>query len=108
VDIAVVTIDKFKVDDPVGAVAVHGVNGTFGTLTVGLFAEESGLFTTGQIYQLGVQAIGVFTIAAFSFTVTYLVFKVLDKTIGIRITAIEEEIGIDKAEYGIDAYDDYM
>jgi ammonium transporter, Amt family len=108
VDIAVVTIDKFKVDDPVGAVAVHGVNGTFGTLAVGLFAEESGLFTTGQIHQLGVQAIGVFTIAAFSFTVTFLLFKLLDKTIGIRISPIEEEIGIDKAEYGIDAYDDYM
>jgi Amt family ammonium transporter len=108
VDIAVVTIDKLKVDDPVGAIAVHGINGTFGTLAVGLFAEESGLFTTGQAHQLGVQAIGVFSIAAFSFTVTYIVFTIMKKTIGVRITPDQEELGIDKIEYGVDAYDDYM
>jgi len=108
VDVAVVTIDKLKVDDPVGAIAVHGINGTFGTLAVGLFAIEGGLFTTGETHQLGVQALGVFTIAAFSFIVTYILFTILKKTIGVRITSEEEEYGIDKVAYGVDAYDDYM
>ncbi|MFT6880239.1 MAG: Amt family ammonium transporter [Arcticibacterium sp.] len=108
VDVAVVTIDKLKVDDPVGAIAVHGINGTFGTLAVGLFAIEGGLFTTGETHQLGVQALGVFTIAASSFIVTYLLFTILKKTIGVRITPEEEEYGIDKVAYGVDAYDDYM
>ncbi|WP_304232870.1 ammonium transporter [Jiulongibacter sediminis] len=108
VDVAVVLIDRAKIDDPVGAIAVHGINGTFGTLAVGLFAEESGLFTTGDAHQLGVQALGVFTIAAFSFVVTFVVFKILDKIMGIRVKPDEEEIGIDAVEYSIDAYDDYM
>ncbi|WP_229308499.1 ammonium transporter [Jiulongibacter sediminis] len=108
VDVAVVLIDRAKIDDPVGAIAVHGINGTFGTLAVGLFAEESGLFTTGDAHQLGVQALGVFTIAAFSSVVTFVVFKILDKIMGIRVKPDEEEVGIDAVEYSIDAYDDYM
>ena len=108
VDMAVVLIDKLKVDDPVGAVAVHGVNGTFGTIAVGLFAEESGLFTTGQSHQLGIQALGVLVIAAFSFVVTFVLFQIMKKTIGIRVTPNEEELGIDAVEYSVDAYDDYM
>jgi Amt family ammonium transporter len=51
VDIAVVVVDKMKVDDPVGAVAVHGVNGFFGTIAVGLFSQKNGLFITGESAQ---------------------------------------------------------
>ncbi len=104
VDIAVVLIDKRKIDDPVGAIAVHGINGTFGTLAVGLFATETGLFFTGDFHQLGVQALGVFVIASFSFGLTYLIFKLMDKFIGIRITSQEEQAGIDAVEYGVEAY----
>ena len=104
VDVAVVLIDKRHIDDPVGAIAVHGINGTFGTLAVGLFSASNGLFTTGQTQQLGVQALGVATIAAFSFVTSYAIFTILHKTIGIRVTRIEEQAGIDSVEYGVESY----
>lgn len=104
VDIAVVTIDKWHIDDPVGAIAVHGVNGLFGTLAVGLFATKDGLFTTGNFHLLGVQALGVVAIGVFSFTTSYGILTILDKIMGIRITRIEEQAGIDSVEYGLEAY----
>jgi ammonium transporter, Amt family len=107
VDAAVVLIDRRKIDDPVGAIAVHGINGTFGTLAVGLFSSSNGLFTTGQTQQLGVQALGVAVIALFSFVTSYAVFTILDKTIGIRVSKFEESAGIDATEYGIEAYSNF-
>ena len=104
VDYAVLTIDRMKIDDPVGAIAVHGVNGFFGTLAVGLFSMKGGLFTTGSFNLLGVQALGVTVISLFSFVLTYLIFTVMKKTIGIRISPQEESAGIDAAEYGVEAY----
>ena len=104
VDIAVITIDKRHIDDPVGAIAVHGINGLFGTLAVGLFSAQNGLFTTGNFHQLGVQALGVGVIALFSFAVSYAFFTILDKTVGIRISRIEEQAGLDTVEYGVEAY----
>ena len=104
VDIAVITIDRMKIDDPVGAIAVHGVNGMFGTLAVGLFSMKNGLFTTGSVDGLKVQALGVCTIALFSFTVSYLVLTLINKITPIRISRIEEQAGIDTAEYGVEAY----
>jgi Amt family ammonium transporter len=104
VDVAVVTIDKRHIDDPVGAIAVHGINGLFGTLAVGLFASKNGLLTTGNGHQLGVQALGVSVIALFSFASTYAIFTILNKTIGIRVSRIEEQAGIDTVEYGIESY----
>jgi ammonium transporter, Amt family len=104
VDVAVVTIDKMKIDDPVGAIAVHGVNGLFGTLAVGLFSAKNGLFTTGSFNQLGIQAIGVVAIGTFSFITTYGILTILNKIMGIRITRIEEQAGIDTVEYGVEAY----
>ena len=104
VDAAVVTIDKMKVDDPVGAIAVHGVNGLWGTLAVGLFATEGGLFFGGGASQLITQFIGVATIAAMAFVVTFVLFKLLAMTIGVRISREEEYAGIDAAAFGVDAY----
>ena len=104
IDVAVVQIDKMKIDDPVGAIAVHGVNGFFGTLAVGLFATNGGLFITGDAHLLGVQALGVTVIAACSFTVTYIVFVILKKTIGIRLAEREELAGTDAVEFGVEAY----
>ena len=77
VDVAVVFFDKIKVDDPVGAIAVHGVNGLFGTMAVGFFAIEGGLFYGGGISLLITQILGVITIALFSFTVTFIIMKFL-------------------------------
>ncbi len=104
VDKAVIIIDKIKIDDPVGAIAVHGVNGLFGTIAVGLFSEENGLFFGGGFHQLGVQTLGVVVIATFSFVTTFLLLKLLKKTIGIRISQAEEKVGIDAVTFGVEAY----
>ena len=104
VDIAVLFFDKMKVDDPVGAIAVHGVNGLFGTLAVGIFAVDGGLFFGGGLDLLTTQFIGVLTIALFSFIITFIFMNVLKSTVGIRITSEEEEEGIDSVSFGVKSY----
>ena len=104
VDIAVVFFDKIKVDDPVGAIAVHGVNGLFGTMAVGFFAIEGGLFYGGGISLLVTQILGVITIALLSFTITFIIMKFLKLTIGVRISSEDEEAGIDASSFGVQSY----
>ena len=104
VDIAVLFFDRLKVDDPVGAIAVHGINGLFGTVAVGLFAKEKGLFFGGGTSLLSTQIIGVLAIALFSFCLTYLAMRILKMTIGIRITEEEEKKGIDAISFGVNSY----
>jgi len=104
VDIAVLFFDKMKVDDPVGAIAVHGINGLFGTLAVGFFALDGGLFYGGGTSLLVTQTIGVLAIGLFSFFITFMVMKLLSLTLGIRITDQEEEAGIDAVSFGVNAY----
>ncbi len=104
VDIAVIYIDKIKIDDPVGAIAVHGVNGLFGTLAVGLFASEDGLFYGGGADLLVTQAIGVLAIGTFSFILTFIIMKIMKMTIGIRVNRSEETAGIDAVTFGVEAY----
>ena len=104
VDVAVVFFDNIKVDDPVGAIAVHGVNGLFGTLAVGLFAIEGGLFYGGGASLLLTQILGVSAIALFSFTLTFIIMKLLKMSIGIRISNEDEEAGIDASSFGVQSY----
>ena len=104
VDMAVVIIDNFKIDDPVGAIAVHGINGFFGTIAVGLFSEKNGLFITGETGQLLIQFIGVAVISVFSFVLTFTIFKVLKATMGIRLSHKAESAGIDAVEFGVESY----
>ena len=104
VDMAVVIIDNLKIDDPVGAIAVHGINGFFGTIAVGLFSEKNGLFITGETGQLVVQFIGVAVISVFSFALTYTIFKILKATMGIRLSHKAESAGIDAVEFGVESY----
>ena len=104
VDIAVLYVDKLKVDDPVGAIAVHGVNGLFGTIAVGLFAIDGGVLFGGGTTLLKTQFLGVFAIAAFAFSLTFITMLLLKRTVGIRITKEEEIAGIDESTFGIDAY----
>ncbi len=104
VDIAVVTVDKFHFDDPVGAVAVHGVNGSFGTLAVGLFAADGGLFTTGSAELLGIQAIGLVSVSAFAFASTFAVLTLVNKVYRIRLSKDDEILGSDLSEYKTTAY----
>jgi len=104
VDIAVLYIDKLKIDDPVGAIAVHGVNGFFGAIAVGLFATDGGLFFGGGTAMLATQALGVLVIGAFGFIFTFILMKIMQKTVGIRISKVEESAGIDAVSFGVEAY----
>jgi len=97
--------DKFlRIDDPVGAISVHGVNGVLGTLLVGFFAIDGGLFYGGGFALLISQIIGVSAVGAWSLILGFAMFWTLKKTIGLRVTAKEEELGLDITEHGESAY----
>ena len=98
---------KLKVDDPVGAVSVHGVCGAIGTLSVGLFATDGGLFYGGGFGQLGAQAAGVFGIGIWAIAASFIVLFVLKKTMGLRVSEKEEIEGLDIHEHGMEAYPDF-
>jgi len=100
-------LDKIRVDDPVGAIPVHGMNGVWGTLAVGLFHSEKGLFTGGGISQLGVQALGVISIFAFVAVTMGIVFFLIKKTIGLRVSPDEEGEGLDVAEHSMESYPEF-
>lgn len=98
-------IDKvLKIDDPVGAVSVHGLNGALGTIMVGFLDTTNGLFYGGGAAQLGSQLIGVGAVAAWAMGLGFLVFYILKKTIGVRISKRIEEEGLDIYEHGESAY----
>ena len=113
---AVMFFDKLKIDDPVGATSVHLGCGVFGTICVGLFAKEgvttlstrNGLFYGGGFSLLGTQLIGVVAVGAFVFITTGLVWFVLKKTVGIRVSREEEIQGLDIGEHGNVAYPDFV
>ncbi|MEE8167954.1 MAG: ammonium transporter [Candidatus Hydrothermarchaeales archaeon] len=97
-----------KLDDPVGAISVHGVCGVFGTLSVGLFASENGLITTGQISQLISQITGIVAVFIFVFPASLLIFKAVDILIGTRVSEREEIEGLDVTEFGMSAYPEFV
>lgn len=107
-------IDKvLKIDDPVGAVGVHCVNGAFGTLAVGLLADGSttdkGLFYGGGLKLLGAQALGVVCVAAWVAVTMIVTFTVIKKTMGLRASAEEEILGMDATEHNLpSSYADFM
>ncbi|MCL5781301.1 MAG: ammonium transporter [Firmicutes bacterium] len=102
--LAVPFFDKLKADDPVGAIAVHGVCGSFGALAVGIFAEDGGLLYGGGFHLLEVQALGLLAVSAWAFGVSYLTFYLIKKTVGVRVSVDEELEGLDLVEHGIPAY----
>ena len=107
--LSVLFIDKvLKVDDPVGAVSVHGVCGLWGTLSCGLFNMESGLFYGGGLRQLGVQAIGAGTVFVWAFGLGLVLFYALSKTVGLRVSSEEELKGLDIGEHGMEAYSGFQ
>lgn len=93
-----------RIDDPVGAVSVHGVCGMIGTILTGAFAVDGGLFYGGGWHFFGVQTLGCLTVAAWAFVCGYILFIILDKTKGIRVDARIEEEGLDIYEHGETAY----
>lgn len=97
-------IDRLGVDDPVGAVAVHGVNGTFGTLALGLLHEQQGLLLGGGAHLFLVQALGVAVLSLWGFGATWLAMKALQATVGVRVSAQEEVDGLDLSQHGSSAY----
>ncbi|HOS35148.1 MAG TPA: ammonium transporter [Treponemataceae bacterium] len=104
------TVDKvFHIDDPVGAISVHLLNGVWGTLAIGLFATDGvGLFYGGGFAQLGVQALGVLAFGAWTVATTFILFTVLKKTVGLRVSVEEERIGLDVCEHGTSAYPEWV
>ena len=102
---SVALIDKVcKIDDPVGAVSVHGVCGILGTLMTGMFAVDGGLFYGGGWHFLGVEALGSLVTCAWSFGLGMLTFIILKKVHGIRVEPRVEEEGLDIYEHGETAY----
>ena len=110
---SVLFFDKVRVDDPVGAISVHGVVGIWGTLSIGLFAqyddaflgrEDAGLFFGGGLDQLAMQAVMVIIIALWVAITTGILFAILKATIGLRVSAEEETQGLDVLEHGLAGY----
>jgi Amt family ammonium transporter len=112
---AVIAFDRIRIDDPVGALSVHLANGIFGTLAVGLFAENrfspnttgNGLFFGGGTGLLVHQLVGVAAVGAFTFVVALAVWYLLKVTLGIRVSPEEELEGLDVGEHGMSAYPDF-
>jgi len=98
--LAVLFFDKIKIDDPVGAISVHGICGIWGTLAVGL----PFLTLEGVEISLGVQLLGTLSIAAFAFVFSFIVFYLIKLAIGVRVDEKEEHEGLDIAEHGAPAY----
>ncbi len=103
----------FKIDDPVGAISVHGVCGALGTLMVGLFAEKryggvDGLFFGGGFTLLGVQALGVLAVMAWVTVTAGAIFLAIKYTVGLRVSREEELRGLDIDEHGMEAYSGFQ
>lgn len=108
---AVLFFDKLKIDDPVGALSVHLANGIFGTISVGLFATAdapgggaNGLFNGGGFDSLKAQLIGTVAVGAFTLTLAYIAWTIIDKVLGMRVTREAEVGGLDVSEMGMEAY----
>ena len=100
---SVVTIDKMHIDDPVGAISVHGVCGAWGTLAAGLFNMGG---TNVKI--ISTQLIGIGAAFAWAFGTAFILFKLIDMTIGLRVSKEDEMMGVDIAEHGAHAYNDFQ
>lgn len=115
---AVTYIDNREIDDPVGALSVHLIGGIWGTVAVGLFSvgpnvypwygqasgPSGGLFTTGNFQPLLIQLLGIGAVALYTVLFSYVIWWLLKMTMGIRVTASGEQIGLDITEHGMEAY----
>ena len=100
--LSVLFFDRIRVDDPVGAISVHGVCGAWGTLAAGLFNMEGATLSI-----VGVQLIGIGACFAWTFPTAFILFKLIDKTVGLRVSPEEEMEGLDITEHGGNAYPEF-
>jgi Amt family ammonium transporter len=109
--VSIVGLERGGIDDPVGAISVHGVCGIWGVLAVGLLSNGDGMegvFYGGGLSQLGSQAVGVLAIVAWTFATSTIVFRVIHSVWGLRVSAEEEMAGLDRMEHGAEAYPEFM
>ena len=100
-------MERLRIDDPVGAFAVHGISGIFGTLSVGLWATDVGLFYGGGWHQFGVQLLGDVAVVAFVLPVSLLMFAAIKRLVGLRVPPEIESSGLDLAYHGIESYPEF-
>jgi len=115
--VGVIWVEGLGIDDPIGAVAVHGMSGVWGTLACGLFTVPAlagtlatghgGLVYTGSFHQLGVQAFGVVVVGAFTFSACFGLLYAMKKLWGIRVHEEAETIGLDVSEHGMWGYPEF-
>lgn len=114
--LGVIALDRLRIDDPVGAIAVHGMGGIFGTLAVGFFAQDAlmpgttgnGLFFGGGFKLLLAQLTGVVSVGLYVFVVAIAAWLIIKAVLGIRVSPEEEIIGLDIGEHGNMAYPDFV
>lgn len=97
-----------KIDDPVGAIGVHGVCGATGTILTGVFAADGGLLYGGGFSLLSVQLLGVAAIALWTLSMSFALFSAIKATIGLRVSSEDELEGLDRHEHLVEAYGDFM
>ena len=105
--LSVLMFDRIRIDDPVGAISVHGVCGALGTVLLGLFHAESGLFYGGGTALLIAQVVGVVAVFAFCMVCGLVMFNVIKGVVGLRVSAEEEMAGLDVTEHGNTAYPEF-
>ena len=96
---SVMALERVGIDDPVGAISVHGAAGLWGLIAVGLLSSDA---------SIGIQLVGAVAIAAWAFGTSFLVFKIIDVTVGMRVTPAEEHEGLDRSEHGGEAYPEFV
>ena len=104
---SVLMFDRMQIDDPVGAISVHGVSGASGTVLLGLFHTESGLLYGGGADLLMAQVVGVVSVFAFCMVCGLAMFNVIKFVVGLRVSRVAEIAGLDAAEHGNDAYPEF-
>jgi Amt family ammonium transporter len=115
--LGILLVERLKIDDPIGAIAAHGLAGVWGTLSLGFLASpslvekigigEAGLFYGGGLEQLGVQALGLLAVGAFTFTASFAVLWTMKATVGIRVEPEVETAGLDVSEHGMWGYPEF-
>ena len=115
--VGVLLVERMRIDDPIGAVAVHGMAGVWGTLTTGIFAVPAlaenlatgtgGLWYTGSFHQLGVQALGLLAVGVFTFTASFASLAAMKALWGIRVEPEVETAGLDVSEHGMWGYPEF-